>query len=161
MEHTDWDGLDALVREAIERRTGTVHRVRTATAGLNSRLALVLDTGSGSVFVKGLPADHPGAARHEREAMINAHVSAVAPRMLWHAVDAGWNLLAFEYIPGARHADFTPGSRDLSHVTAVMNRLHRIPCPDLPVKEATQLRAAYLDIEAITYLAGDALLQTD
>ena len=161
MELTDWDDLDAPVREAIERRSGIVHRARTVTAALSSRLALVLDTASGSVFVKGLPADHPGAVRQEQEAIINPHVSAVTPRLLWRAVDAGWNLLAFEYIPGARHADYTPGSRDLPHVTAVMDRLHRIPCPDLPVMDATRRWAAYLDSEAITSLAGDTLLHTD
>ncbi len=161
MEHTDWDELDAPVRDAIKSRTGAVHRARTATAGLNSRLALILDTDTGPVFVKGLPTGHPGTVRQEREAMINSHVSPVAPRLAWHAIDAGWNLLAFEYIPGARHADYTPGSPDLPHVTEVMNRLHRIPCPDLPVKDATQRWAAYLDDEAITSLAGDTLLHTD
>jgi hypothetical protein len=161
VEYTDWGELDAPVQEAIESRTGAVHRARPVVAGLDSCLALVLDTASGPVFVKGLPAEHPGAVRQEREAMINPHVSPVAPRLLWHAVDAGWNLLAFEYIPGARHADYTPGSRDLAHVVAVMNRLHRIPCPDLPVKDATQRWAAYLDSEAITSLAGDTLLHTD
>ena len=48
MEHTDWDDLDVPVREAIQRRTGTVHRVRTAAAGLNSQLALILDAASGA-----------------------------------------------------------------------------------------------------------------
>ncbi len=161
MELTDWGDLDAPVREAIERRSGTVQRARTVTAALSSRLALVLDTASGSVFVKGLPADHPGTVRLEREAMINPHISAVAPRLLWHAVAAGWNLLAFEYIPGARHANYTPGSRDLLRVIEVTNRLHRIPCPDLPVIDATQRWAAYLDSAAVTAVAGDTLLHTD
>ncbi len=161
MELTDWDDLDAPIREAIERRSGIVHRARTVTAALSSWLALVLDTASGSVFVKGLPADHPGAVCQEQEGMINPHLSAVAPRLLWRAVDVGWNLLAFEYIPGAHHADYTPGSRDIPHVTAVMNRLHRIPCPDLPVEEATQRWAAYLDSDTIAALAGDTLLHTD
>ena len=160
MEHTGWDDLDTPVREAIERRSGTVHRARTATGGLNSRLALVLGTASGSVFIKGLPADHPGTVRLEREAVINPHVAPVTPRLLWHAAEAGWTLLAFEYIPGARHADYTPGSRDLPHVTEVMNRLQRIPCPDLPLEEATRRWAAYLDSEAAASLAGDTLLHT-
>jgi len=28
VEHTDWDDLDVPVRDAIQRRTGTVHRAR-------------------------------------------------------------------------------------------------------------------------------------
>lgn len=79
MEHTDWDNLDAPVREAIERRTGPVHRARTATAGLNSQLALILDAVSGPVFVKRLPISHPGVVRQHREAMINSHITLVAP----------------------------------------------------------------------------------
>ena len=159
MEHTDWDDLDTKVRDAIEQRTGQVHRARTATAGLNSQLALILDTPHGTVFIKGLPAGHPGIVRQHREAMINPHVLPVAPRLLWHAEDAGWDLLAFDYIPGARHADYTPGSPDLLHVGDVMNRLHQIPCPDLPVKDATQRWAAYLGDSSC--LAGDTLLHTD
>jgi len=119
VEHTDWDDLDAPVREAIQRRTGTVHGARTATAGLNSQLALILDAASGPVFVKGLPVGHPGVVRQHREAMINSHITPVAPRLLWQAEDAGWNLLAFDYIPGARHADYRPGSPDLPKVVIV------------------------------------------
>jgi hypothetical protein len=161
VEHTDWDDLDASVRAAIQRRTGSVHQARTATAGLNSQLALILDAASGPVFVKGLPVSHPGVVRQRREAMINSHITAVAPRLLWQAEDAGWNLLAFDYIPGARHADYQPGSADLPKVVATMNRLRQIPCPDLPVKQATQRWAAYLDASACAWLDGDVLLHTD
>ena len=45
--------------------------------------------------------------------MINSFVQAVAPRLLWHDQAAGWDVLAFEYIVGARHADYRPGSPDL------------------------------------------------
>jgi hypothetical protein len=41
--------------------------------------------------------------------MINPHVRAVAPRLLWHEQAVGWDQLAFEYIHGARHADYSPG----------------------------------------------------
>jgi hypothetical protein len=161
VEHTDWDDLDSSVRDVIERQTGTVLHARTSAAGLNSRLALILDTVTGPVFIKGLPADHPGIVRQHREAMINPHVTPVAPRLLWHVEDAGWNLLAFTYVRGARHADYTPGSSDLHHVAATMNRLHQIGCPNLPVKQATQRWAAYLDPGTTPYLAGDTLLHTD
>jgi hypothetical protein len=144
VRHTDWDELEAPVRLAIEARTGRARAVRTVNAGLNSQLAVVLDTSTGWVFVKGLRADHPGVVRQGREAMINPYVRAVAPRLRWHDQVAGWDLLAFEYIDGARHADYRPGS------------------PDLPVKQARQRWAAYVDREAdLGLLDGDALLHTD
>ncbi len=63
MRHTDWEQLEEPVRLAIEARTGRVHAARTADAGLNSQLAVVLDTEAGTVFVKGLRVDHPGVVR--------------------------------------------------------------------------------------------------
>jgi len=161
VEHIDWGDLGAPVRAAIQRRTGQVHTVRTAAAGLNSQLALILDATAGQVFVKGLPSGHPGVARQRREAMINTHIATVAPRLLWQTEEAGWNLLAFEYIPGTRHADYRPGSPDLPRVVAVMNQLRQLRCPDLPVKQATQRWSAYLDDQACAWLDGDALLHTD
>ena len=55
------------MRLAIEARTGRVRAVCTVDAGLNSQLAVVLDTDSGWVFVKGLRVDHPGVVRQGRE----------------------------------------------------------------------------------------------
>jgi len=54
----------------------------------------------------------------DREAMINPHVLSFAPRLRWQAEGAGWNVLAFTYIPGARHADYSPGSADVPAVIA-------------------------------------------
>ncbi len=162
MRHTDWDELEVPVRLAIEARTGRVHTARTASTGLNSQLAAVLDTDAGVVFIKGLRAEHPGAVRQGREAMINPHVLAVAPRLLWHDQPAGWDVLAFEYIDGTRHADYRPGSPDLPRVIGAMHQLAAISCPDLPVKQARQRWAAYVDREAdLDLLDGDALLHTD
>ena len=162
MRHTAWDELEVPVRLAIEARTGQVHAARTASMGLNSQLAAVLDTDAGVVFIKGLRADHPGAVRQGREARINPHVRAVAPRLLWHDQAAGWDVLAFEYIDGARHADYRPGSPDLPRVIDAMHQLAAISCPDLPVKQARQRWAAYVDREAdLDLLDGDALLHTD
>ena len=42
-----------------------------------------------------------------------------------------------------------------------MNRLRQIPCPGLPVKQATQRWAAYLDDQACAWLDGDVRLHTD
>jgi hypothetical protein len=65
--------------------------------------------------------------------MINPYVRAVAPRLQWHLQAAGWDLLAFEYVDGARHADYRPGSPDLLRVISAMHDLAAIGCPDLPV----------------------------
>jgi aminoglycoside/choline kinase family phosphotransferase len=162
VRHTDWDELEVPVRLAIEARTGQVHSARTVSAGLNSQLAVVLDTDAGWVFVKGLREDHPGVVRQGREAMINPYVHAVAPRLQWHEQAEGWDLLAFEYIGGARHADYRPDSPDLPRVISAMHDLAAVSCPDLPVKQARQRWAAYVDHEAdLDLLDGDALLHTD
>jgi hypothetical protein len=114
------------------------------------------------VFVKGLRADHPGVVRQGREAMINPYLHAVAPRLQWHDQTAGWDLLAFDYIDGARHADYRPGSSDLPRVISAMHDLAAVKCPDLPVKHARHRRAAYVDGEAdLDLVDGDALLHTD
>lgn len=150
------------MRLAVEARTGRVRAVRTVNAGLNSQLAVVLDTDAGWVFVKGLRVDHPGVVRQGREAMINPFVHAVAPRLRWHQQAEGWDLLAFEYVDGARHADYRPGSPDLPRVISAMHDLAAVRCPDLPVKQARQRWAAYVDSEAdLDLLDGDALLHTD
>jgi hypothetical protein len=60
VHQTEWDELEMPVRLAIEVRTGRVHSARTASTGLNSQLAAVLDTDAGVVFIKGLRADHLG-----------------------------------------------------------------------------------------------------
>jgi hypothetical protein len=162
VRHTDWDELEAPVRLAIEARTGRVRAARSIDAGLNSQLAVVLDTDAGWVFVKGLRLDHPGVVRQGREAMINPYVHAVAPRLQWHQQAAGWDLLAFEYIDGVRHADYRPGSPDLPRVISAMHDLAVVSCPDLPVKQARQRWAAYVDREAdLDLLDGNALLHTD
>jgi RIO1 family len=162
VQRTDWEDLGQPVRDLILAHTGPVHGAQTVTAGLNSQLAVVLDTADGPVFVKGLRTDHPGVVRQRREAMINAYVLPVAPRLRWQTEGAGWNLLAFDYIPGTRHADYAPGSADLPAVALVLNRLQQIPCPDLPVKRAERRWAAYLDDDAAQdLLVGDTLLHTD
>lgn len=53
MRHVDWDEFEVPVRLAIQARTGRVHSARTASTGLNSQLAVVLDTDAGVVFIKG------------------------------------------------------------------------------------------------------------
>jgi hypothetical protein len=162
LRRTDWNDLSLAVRDLVEARTGPVRAARTVTAGLNSQLAAVLDTENGPLFLKGLRTDHRGVARQRREAMINPCVLSLSPQLYWQAEGAGWNLLAFAYIPGARHADYSPESADLPTVVRVINRLQQIRCPDLPVKRAEQRWAAYVDDDTdLALLAGTTLLHTD
>lgn len=162
MERTDWAGLSEPIRVAITARTGPVVSAQTAAAGLNSAVAIFLRTALGTVFVKGLRADHPGVITQDRESVINPHVLPVSPQLLWHIDDVeGWNLLGFDYVAG-RHADYTPGSPDLVKVIAAIRRLGQIRCPDLPIKQADQRWAAYVDSPAdLEQLRGDTLLHTD
>jgi len=85
----------------------------------------------------------------------------VTPALRWHLDVAGWNVLGFEHIEG-RHPEYRPGSVDLPIVVEVMQALGAIPCPDVPVKDAGQRWASYLDRPAAAELfAGNTLLHTD
>jgi hypothetical protein len=162
LERSDWNDLSQAVRDLVQTHTGPIRAARTLSAGLNSHLAAVLDTIDGPLFVKGVRTDHPGVVRQHREAMINPHVQPLAPQLRWQAEGAGWNLLVFTYIAGAKHADYSPGSADLPAVVQVVNQLQQIRCPDLPVKRAEQRWAAYVDDDTdLGLLAGTALLHTD
>src|ERR1022692_5122770 len=83
VQHIDWDDLGQPVRDLVQAPAGPVHGAQTVTAGLNSQLAVVLETATGPMFVKGLCTDHPGVVRQHREAMINPCVLPVAPRLRW------------------------------------------------------------------------------
>jgi hypothetical protein len=135
VRHNDWDEVDAPLRLAIEDRTGPVRAARTVSMGLNSQLAVVLGTGTRSVFVKGLPLNHPGAVRQEREAMINSHIRPVAPLLLWHEHVAGG--ICWTSSTSTRHGTPTtgPALRTLPRVIGAMHELAAIKCPDLPVKQ--------------------------
>jgi hypothetical protein len=158
----DWDELDPSVRAVIQTKTGPVLAARTAAEGKNSHLAALLDTPSGTFFVKGLRKDHPGVVTQQREAAVNPFVRPLSPALLWQTENTAWHLLGFEYAPG-RHADYSPGSPDLPKVFDAMARLAQLPCPDMaPLKRAERRWAAYVDDPAdLTLLAGDTLLHTD
>jgi hypothetical protein len=157
---TDWEDLPASTRQAIEKHTGPVLQAMTVSEGLNSAVAAVLTTETGQVFTKGLRADYPRRWTQDMEALINPHVTAVSPQLLWRVQDE-WDMLGFELIKG-RHADYTPGSPDLPAVTALMTALGEIPCPDKPVKHAAHRWRSYADDPRdLNWLDGDRLLHTD
>lgn len=161
MTRVAWVDLPVEVRRAIADQTGQVHRAVTASAGINSAVAATLDTATGRVFVKGIPHDHSQVRTQQREAAINPHVAGLAPRLLWAVDIAGWSLLGYEHV-AARHADYAPGTSDLPLVADAVRRLHRVPCPDIPLKRLDDRFAEFAgDGVDPALLVGDDLLHTD
>ncbi len=161
MPRRHFHDLPAEARQAVADKTGTVHAARTADGGLNSGIAAFLDTGSGTVFVKGIPADHAQAPAQRREAAINPHLPRACPRMYWHLEAGGWDLLGYEVLV-RRHADYSPGSPDLRLVAAAVADLQDVTAPhDIAIKAAEQRWAAYAPTGTADLFAGDTLLHTD
>ncbi|MEU0145924.1 aminoglycoside phosphotransferase [Streptomyces sp. NPDC006288] len=161
MSRIPFEQLPADVRQAVVDKTGTVHEAQTVRGGMNSGIASVLETESGSVFVKGIPADHAQAGAQRREAAIAPHLPASCPRLYWHLELDGWSLLGYEVVDG-RHADYTPGSPDLPLVEAALTELQGVTAPaDIEIKNAMDRWAEYAPPGTSQYFGGDALLHTD
>jgi hypothetical protein len=153
--------LPAEARQAIADKAGPVHAARTADGGLNSGIAAFIDTDHGTVFVKGIPTDHPQVPAQRREAAVNPHLPRACPRLHWHIETAGWDLLGYEVLQG-RHADYAPGSPDLTLVAAAIEELQEITAPaDIAIKAAEQRWAVYAPPGTADLFAGDTLLHTD
>ncbi|MEV0849273.1 aminoglycoside phosphotransferase [Streptomyces sp. NPDC049954] len=154
-------GLPSGARTAIEAEIGSILRIEDVSAGLNSSLSALAHTAGGVVFLKGLRAEHRWVWTQQREADINPHVTPLAPRLLFHVIAGGWDLLGFEAIDG-HHADYSPGSPDLPKVTGALKELAALPCPGIELRLAEQRLAGYMADPADTEaFAGDALLHTD
>jgi hypothetical protein len=161
MPRRHFHDLPVKARHAIADKTGPIHAAHTAGGGMNSAIAAFLDTGSGPVFVKGIPQGHPQAVAQQREAAINAHLPAACPRLYWHIEAGGWSLLGYEVLKG-RHADYAPGSPDLPLVAAALAELQQVTAPaDLAIKKAEQRWASYAPPGTAHLFAGGALLHTD
>ena len=52
------------------------------------------------MFAKGLPSDHRRVITQAREAAVAPLISEIAPALLWHFDEAGWNVLGYEYADG-------------------------------------------------------------
>ncbi len=150
----DWQDI----RRLIEKQTGPILAAEPVTDGLNSEIAVIVHTGLGATFVKGLRSDHPRVWTQQREAEISLYLRHVAPPLRWHVESDGWSLLGFERVEG-RRADYSPGSPDLPKVVHVMRQLREIPCPDLPLKAAQQRWSSYTDTPQL--FTGDNLLHTE
>jgi hypothetical protein len=122
----------------------------------------VLETGSGPVFLKGLTKDQPGVVTQQKEADLAPAVAGVSPHLLWHEQVDGWDLLAFEAVEDARHADYAPGSPDVPKVLAMLDRLAAVPCPPVSMFAAERRWGKMLDDPADAQrFAGASLLHTD
>jgi len=149
------------IRAAISEQTGPILDMAAVHGGWNSEIAVRVRSANGTVFIKGLRVDHRRVWTQRREAEVGPYVQAVAPRVLWHIEDAGWNLVGFEHVNG-HHADFTQTSADLPLVVNALERLAAIPCPELPLRIAEQRWSNYVeDPSMLDHLHGDALLHTD
>jgi hypothetical protein len=151
---------DAVLR-LIEKVSGPIAGVEAVTAGRNSAIAARVRTADRTLFVKGLPLDHPWVWTQKREADVGPYVRDIAPEFHWHVEEDGWSLLGFEYIDGG-HADFTPGSADLPAVMAAMTRLADVPAPDVDLKTMPHRLRTYVDDPAdLSWFTGNSLLHTE
>ncbi|MFI0961360.1 aminoglycoside phosphotransferase [Streptomyces sp. NPDC021080] len=149
------------VRSLIEKAGGRITDIGTVHAGLNSSIAVIVRTSTRTLFVKGLPLDHPRVWTQQREADIAPYVRGIAPELRWLVEADGWSLLGFQYVEGS-HADFTPGSSDLPAVSAALAQLAEIPTPDVELKEMTHRLRGYVDDHAdLMWFEGNSLLHTE
>jgi hypothetical protein len=161
MSRISFEQLPVEVRQAVADKAGAVYRAATTPGGTNSGVASVLNTDSGSVFVKGIPSDHPQVDAQRREAAVAPHLPPSCPRLYWHLETGGWSLLGYEVVDG-RHADYEPGSPDLPLVEAALAELQGITAPaDVEIKEALDRWAEYAPPGTLRHFDGAALLHTD
>lgn len=157
-------GLDRLppaARDAVEEHTGALLTVEETVEGFNSEIAARVTSATGTWHIKGLRTDHPRAWTQSREAAVAAFLAGLAPVLSWRVETAGWDLLGFEAL-GGHHADYAPGSLDLSEVASLLCRLGRTSCPDIELRQAEQRLGRYAAHSGdLAYFAGTHLLHTD
>jgi hypothetical protein len=150
--------LWALVRERI----GEVSEVRRTERGFSSDLTALVECEKGPFFVKAVR-DRPGGRRESflRERAINPFVRPISPSLVWGVEDAGWIVLGFDAVDG-RHADFGPGSSDLTRVVALLDRISALPLPGVAREWPETRWDRFAEDEAQAALfSGDTLLHTD
>lgn len=132
-----WDDLPATVRAAIEEHTGRVAGTSPGGDGVSTDFRLILDTASGSVFIKGTGPDSHWAERERLTlgAALAAHVTPLSPPLLWQAHADGWDITGWPALEG-HPADLTPGA-DLDRILPILRTLSAIPAPDVPGLQST------------------------
>ncbi|MBW1595707.1 aminoglycoside phosphotransferase [Streptomyces sp. JJ38] len=153
--------LPPAVIAAVERHTGPILKVEPASEGFNSEVAARVFTENDGCFVKGMRSDHRRIWTQWREIEVSRFLTDLAPELLWHAEEGGWNLLGFELLEGC-HADYSPGSPDLPKVADLLRRLSETPCPGVELRQAEQRLESYAATPTdLDFFAGNALLHTD
>ncbi|MEV8478976.1 phosphotransferase [Streptomyces sp. NPDC051173] len=161
VERIGWEGLPAVLRDAVEDHTGQVTASEIIAEGLNCSVALALTTEHGRLFLKGVrDADAEAVASLRQEERINETVGSVSPAVRHRVHGGGWSCLAFAYIEG-RHADLSPGTKDLRAVAVALRRMQEFGGPSAPVPRLADRFTPYLLPGEAEHLSGNALLHTD
>jgi hypothetical protein len=159
--NTRWDELPAGVREAIERYTGSVAASSPGGQGRSTTVRLVLDTPSGSVFVKGVSPDAGdlSRARLALGAALAPFVTALSPPLLFRVQASGWDVTGWPALPG-RQADLKPRSADIPKLVDLLAELSTIQAPaDVPMRSVREDWGYFADNPAV--LDGNCLVHTD
>jgi hypothetical protein len=152
--------LPETVRKNVESMIGNVTNAPSVGGGLNSSVAALAETPNGRYFIKALPADYRWVWTQRREAEIAPYLGHLAPVLVGHHVNDGWDVLIFEAVVGAA-ADYEPGSAHLGIVSRLLTRLGETPCPEIELREAPLRLQAYAEGSDLHHFAGQALLHTD
>lgn len=161
IERVEWERLPAVLRAAVEHRTGAVAAAESIGQGLNSAAALRLTTAEGTYFLKGVRAqDADGTAGLAWEERVAPAVAAVSPALRLAVHLAQWHVLVVDYVPG-RTVDLSHGSPDTEAVATLMQRLGELPESPADVPQFTDRYAAHLLPGDAELLHGEHLLHTD
>lgn len=157
-QNTPWGALPASVREAIEEHTGPVTSSAPGGDGYSTDMRLILHTGAGEVFVKGVG---PGGGQAERDGLdLGAELApfvAASPSLSFKGRAGGWAFTGWQAVDG-RQASMKPGSDDIALMVGLLAELGEIQAPDVP-----GLRTAGKDWggEDPTLAGGHMLAHTD
>ncbi|MFG3098962.1 protein kinase [Streptomyces sp. NPDC048182] len=158
----DTDLSASAILPLIQERTGRAVGIQRTARGFSSDLTAIVECEKGPFFVKAVR-NRPGGRRDSliREREINAHLTGIAPSLLWDVVDDCWLVLGFEAVEG-RSSDFAPGSPDLAEVADLVGRIGETPLPAVARgwAETRWDRFAGDSAEALAF-RGDSLLHTD
>ncbi|MFH8749842.1 protein kinase [Streptomyces rimosus] len=150
------------LRSLLRPYTGVVTSFQQPAGGNDSDLTAFVESEHGPFFIKAMR-NKPGGRRDSiiRERLINPYVHPLSPAMRWHAEDSEWIALGFDIVAG-RRADFAPGSKDLTVVVELLDRIGGLDLPDV-AQEWTERRwdRFCADESEAELLRGDALLYTD